>query len=179
MTLITHHSSRITAFIALGSNLDDPAAQVRRGIDDLAGLPRTEIQRVSSLYRSAPVGYRDQPDFINAVVQIATQLGARMLLEALLEIERRHGRVREAPNGPRTLELDIVLYGALVLHEPGLTIPHPSMHERAFVIVPLAEIAPHLTIPGRGSIAQCLQHVDAGSVAPLARTLSDLAPTNF
>lgn len=168
MTLITHPSSLVTAFIALGSNLDDPAAHVRRGIDDLARLPRTEVRRVSALYRSAPVGYHDQPDFINAVVQVATHLGPRVLLEALLEIERRHGRVRGVPNGPRTLDLDILLFGDLVLREPGLTLPHPRMHERAFVILPLAEIAPRQIIPDVGSVTQCLETVDAGSVARMA-----------
>jgi 2-amino-4-hydroxy-6-hydroxymethyldihydropteridine diphosphokinase len=168
LTLITHRSSLITAFIALGSNLDDPEAHVKRGIDALSSLPHTEVQRVSTLYRSAPVGYHDQPDFINAVVQIATRLGARVLLDALLTIERRHGRVRGVPNGPRTLDLDILLYGEQVLHEPGLAIPHPRMHERAFVIVPLAEIAPRQNIPGVGTVVQCLNAVDIDSVTRIA-----------
>ena len=168
MTLIPHPSSLIPAFIALGSNLDDPAAHVRRGIDDLAGLPRTVLERVSALYRSAPVGFRDQPDFINAVAQVATHLGPRVLLDALLEIERRHGRTRGVPNGPRTLDLDLVLYGDVVVHEPGLTVPHPRMHERAFVIAPLAEIAPGRIVPGRGAVFRLLAEIDAGGVTRLA-----------
>ena len=162
---VTRYRARVktvTAFIALGSNLDDPAAHVARGIDDLGSVPRTVVKRVSSLYRSAPVGFRDQPDFINAVAQVATRLGPRPLLEALLEIERRHGRMRGVPNGPRTLDLD------LVLHEPGLTVPHPRMHERAFVIVPLAEIAPHRLVPGRGRVSRLLAQIDAGGVTRLA-----------
>jgi 2-amino-4-hydroxy-6-hydroxymethyldihydropteridine diphosphokinase len=168
LTLITHHSSLITAFIALGGNLDDPAAHVRSGIRELAGLPHTELQRASALYCSAPVGYRDQPDFINAVVQIATQLGPRELLEALLEIERRHGRVRGVPNGPRTLDLDLLLYGDRLVCEPGLVIPHPRMHERAFVMVPLAEIAPLQMVPGHGAVARLLARIEAGDVTRLA-----------
>jgi len=153
-----------TAFIALGANLDHPELQVEAGIRDLAGLPQTRLVRRSSLYSSAPVGYRDQPDFINAVAQIETGLGARDLLEALLAIELRHGRVRDFPNAPRTLDLDIVLYGSLTLHEPGLTIPHPRMHERAFVILPLAEIAPDTMVPGQGSVRDLLQRVNAASM---------------
>lgn len=159
-----------TAFIALGSNLDDPERQVRRGFEALAALPHTRLLGTSSLYRSAPVGYRDQPDFINAVAMIATGLAPRALLEALLEIERRHGRVREFPNAPRTLDLDIVLYGERVLCEPGLCIPHPRMHERAFVIVPLAEIAPDRAIPGHGSVGALLREVGAAGVVKLTGT---------
>jgi 2-amino-4-hydroxy-6-hydroxymethyldihydropteridine diphosphokinase len=168
LTLITHHSSLITAFIALGSNLDDPASHVREAIADLARLPQTRVKRASALYGSAPVGYRDQPDFINAVAEIGTRLEPRPLLEALLEIEKRHGRVRGVRNGPRTLDLDIALYGERVVREPGLVVPHPRMHERAFVIVPLAEVAPGLDIPGFGSVSRLLERIDAGSVTRLA-----------
>jgi 2-amino-4-hydroxy-6-hydroxymethyldihydropteridine diphosphokinase len=168
VTRSTHHSASTAAFIALGSNLDDPEEQVRRGIDALAALPATRLKRASSLYRSPPVGYCDQPDFINAVAQIATHLDPRALLDALLAIERRHGRVRSVPNGPRTLDLDILLYGNRVIREPGLTIPHPRMHERAFVIVPLAEIAPDERIPSVGTVAQCVEGMDTESVARIA-----------
>jgi len=157
-----------TAFIALGANLDRPELQVEAGIRELAGLPQTRLVIRSSLYRSAPVGYSDQPDFINAVAQIETGLQPRELLEALLAIEQRHGRVRDFPNAPRTLDLDIVLYGSLALHEPGLTIPHPRMHERAFVIVPLAEIAPDTVVPGRGRIADLVGNVDGAGMSRLA-----------
>lgn len=153
-----------TAFIALGSNLDDPARYMDIGLRELAALPQTRVVRKSSLYRSAPVGYLDQPDFVNAVAQIETGLKPRELLAALLAIEHRHGRVRDFPNAPRTLDLDIALYGDLALHEHGLTIPHPRMHERAFVIVPLAEIAPDALIPGHGTARELLRNVDASSV---------------
>ena len=157
-----------TAFIALGSNLDDPERQIRNGLRELAALPDTRLVGASSLYRSAPVGYRDQPDFVNAVACIETQLKPRALLDHLLAIERCHGRKREFPNAPRTLDLDIALFGNLSLREPGLTIPHPRMHERAFVLVPLAEIAPGASIPGRGPVGDLLPNVDAASVVKLA-----------
>ena len=163
----TLDSQLSTAFIALGANLDHPGRQIEAGIRELAVLPQTRVVCRSSLYRSAPVGYADQPDFINAVVQIETGLKPRELLEALLAVEQRHGRVRDFPNAPRTLDLDLALYGSLVLHEHGLTIPHPRMHERAFVIVPLAEIAPEALIPGHGMARELLRGVDAASVIRL------------
>lgn len=158
----------MTAFIALGSNLENPQRQIAAGFAELAALPQTRVLRRSSLYRSAPVGYADQPDFINAVAGIETGMGPQELLAALLAIERRHGRVREFPNAPRTLDLDIALYGDLVLHEHGLTIPHPRMHERAFVMVPLAEIAPDCVVPGRGRVSELMAGIDAGSVRKVA-----------
>ncbi len=143
----------VIAFIALGGNLDDPRARVLAGIEALAKLPETRWTAASSLYRTAPVGYADQPDFINAVACVCTTLKPRVLLDHLLEIERAHGRVRAFLNSPRTLDLDIALYGDRgdqVVDETGLTIPHPRMHERAFVLAPLLEIAPDIVIPGRG-----------------------------
>jgi 2-amino-4-hydroxy-6-hydroxymethyldihydropteridine diphosphokinase len=160
--------SVVTAYVALGSNLDDPVRQLRDGLEALGKLPDTRIVRVSSFYRSAPVGYADQPDFVNAVAVIETGLAPRALLDALLAIERRHGRVREFPNAPRTLDLDIVAYGDRIVDEPGLAIPHPRMHERAFVMVPLAEIAPDAAIPGRGTVSVLAARVDGGSVARIA-----------
>ena len=133
-------------------------------------LPQTRLARMSSLYRSAPVGYKEQPDFINAVAQIETALTPRMLLDELLAIERRHGRKRDFPNAPRTLDLDIVLYDEVVLHEPGLTIPHPRMHERAFVMLPLAEIAPDVMIPGRGPASEIAAALDAGDITRIEAT---------
>jgi 2-amino-4-hydroxy-6-hydroxymethyldihydropteridine diphosphokinase len=168
LPLIAPQPQPVIAFIALGSNLDDPAAQVARGIDELGALPRTVVKRASSLYRSAPVGFRDQPDFINAVAQVATRLAPRALLDALLALERRHGRVRGVPNGPRTLDLDLLLYGSLAIHEPGLTIPHPRMHERAFVIVPLAEIAPRRRVPGHGTASRLQTRLDTRGVMRMA-----------
>ena len=154
----------VTAYVALGSNLEDPQRQLRSGLEALAALPATRVLASSSFYRSAPVGYVDQPDFFNAVAAIETGLSPRELLEALLAIERRHGRVREFPNAPRTLDLDIVAYGDRTVDEPGLAIPHPRMHQRAFVMVPLAEIAPDAVIPGRGTVRDLAANVERGSV---------------
>ena len=153
------------AYIALGSNLQQPRRQLQAGFAALARLPDTQLIAQSSLYRSAPVGYLNQPDFVNAVAAIRTALTPRALLEALLAIEREHGRVREFANAPRTLDLDIVLYGERVIREPGLTVPHPRMHERAFVLVPLAQIAPGVQVPGRGRVCDLLQNLDTASVS--------------
>lgn len=146
-----------TAFIGLGSNLDDPRAQVLRAMRQLEALPQARVVRRSSLYRSAPVGYLEQPDFINAVVQLQTSLSPRALLEALLGLEQRCGRTREFVNAPRTLDLDVLLYDDLRHHEHGLTIPHPQMHLRAFVLLPLLEIAPDCVIPGVGAVADAIK----------------------
>jgi 2-amino-4-hydroxy-6-hydroxymethyldihydropteridine diphosphokinase len=144
------------AYVALGSNIDSPHEQVLTAFRELDALANTRVVARSALYRTAPVGYLDQPDFVNAVAKIATSLNPFDLLNALLEIERAHGRSREFKNAPRTLDLDLLLYEDLVLEEPGLTLPHPRLHERAFVLVPLNDIAPTLKIPGRGSVAQLL-----------------------
>ena len=151
------------AYVALGANLKRPEEQVMAGIEELAMLPSTRLLAASSLYRSAAVG-APGPDFVNAVAGIETALEPRALLAALLEIERRYGRVREHPNAPRTLDLDILLYSDLALSEPGLVIPHPRMHERAFVLVPLAQIAPDAPVPGRGHVRDLLAGIDAASV---------------
>ena len=140
----------VRAVVALGSNLDDPEAHVRRGFADIAALPDTWVVARSSLHRTRPVGFADQPDFINACALVETRLPARALLDGLLAIERKHGRVREVPNGPRTLDLDIVLYGGAQIDEPGLRVPHPRAHERMFVLAPLLEVWPDAVIPGRG-----------------------------
>lgn len=145
-----------TAFIGLGSNLEDPRSQLQRAFAEIAGLPGTRLTARSSLYRSAPLGYPDQPEFVNAVAEIATMLTPQALLQALLQIERAHGRERTFRNAPRTLDLDVLLYDDLQLHEHGLTIPHPQMHLRAFVLQPLLEIAPDCVIQGIGSAEQAL-----------------------
>jgi 2-amino-4-hydroxy-6-hydroxymethyldihydropteridine diphosphokinase len=152
-------------FIALGANLGDPVRTVTAAIAALRTLPDTDFLAASSLYRTAPVGLRHQPDFINAVVELlavspkGTSFGAsqaRALLQTLFEIEGRFGRQRSVRNAPRTLDLDLLLYGDEVSDDPELTLPHPRLHERAFVLAPLAEIAPQLFIPGRGSVADLL-----------------------
>jgi len=145
-----------TAFIGLGSNLADPVMQVSRALDALGRLPQTHVVRRSSLYRSAPVGYLEQPDFINAVAELETSLSPRALLDALLALEIECGRTREFLNAPRTLDLDVLLYDDLIHHEHGLTIPHPQMHLRAFVLRPMLEIAADRTIPGIGLVADAV-----------------------
>lgn len=144
------------AFIALGSNLQNPLFQIRRGIQLLTGLAHSHLIKQSSLYRSAPLGMLDQPDFINAVIHIETMLSPQHLLKALLEIEQQCGRIRSYPNAPRTLDLDLLLYDDLQCQEEGLILPHPRMHERAFVLQPLIEIERDCMIPGRGSVAELL-----------------------
>ena len=149
------------AYIGIGSNLANPRAQVERGLLCLARMPQTTLQRSSRLYRSAPWGVLDQPDFVNAAAAIETGLSPHALMQALLAIERDAGRNRSSERwGPRILDLDLLLYDALTLAEPGLQVPHARLHERAFVLLPLAEIAPHLDVPGRGPISGLLARVD-------------------
>ena len=139
------------AYVGIGSNLGEPETQVRKAIDELDRMPHTRLVKKSSLYRSAPVGHAEQPDFVNAVAQLETGLPAERLLAELQEIEARHGRRRSFANAPRTLDLDLLLFGNANLRSPDLTIPHPRMHERAFVLKPLTEISPTVAIPGLGS----------------------------
>jgi 2-amino-4-hydroxy-6-hydroxymethyldihydropteridine diphosphokinase len=135
------------AFIGLGSNLGDRESMIRMALDDLARLPETTLVRASSLYDTEPVGDVDQPNFLNAVAQIDTELTARQLLWNLQLIERRLGRVRTQKWGPRTIDLDLLLYGALVVDEPDLKVPHPELIRRSFVLVPLVELDPLLVHP--------------------------------
>ena len=144
-------------FIGLGSNLGEPSDQLRLAISDIDQLPDTRVLASSAFYRSAPIGYLDQPDFVNAVIKIETRLAPRQLLSAMLGIERLHGRERTFSNAPRTLDLDVLLYGDMQIDEPGLAIPHPHMHRRAFVLQPLLEIEPDCMIPSVGSVHQALQ----------------------
>ena len=145
------------AFIALGSNLQQPQQQVQQAFNELASLPKTSLIKHSSLYRTAPVGYDNQPDFINAAAEIETELAPLELLHALLALESTHGRERPFPNAPRVLDLDLLLYDDMVMNTAELTLPHPRMHERGFVLLPLAEIAPDLIIPKYGNITQLAQ----------------------
>lgn len=146
----------VQAFIGLGSNLDRPLSQIRRALRRLSDLPGTRVIRCSSAWGSAPIGLAQQPDFVNAVCLLETSLDPERLLPALLAIERAHGRIRDVPGGPRTLDLDLLLHGPRQVQQPGLTLPHPRLHERAFVLYPLHEIAPDLDIPGRGPLAALL-----------------------
>ena len=145
------------AYVGIGSNLDEPRSHVQLAFEDLDRIPGTGVLKRSSLYRSGPVGYADQPDFVNAVAEIQTSLPASRLLAELKEIEARHGRRRSFKNAPRTLDLDILLYGEVTLSLAHLTLPHPRMHERAFVLKPLYEVAPHASIPGVGTVKDCLE----------------------
>lgn len=147
----------VHAYIGLGSNLADPVAQVRLAIAALARLSETRVEVCSSLYRTAPVGLREQPDFINAVCRVCTKLVPVTLMRNLLEIENAQGRVRAGGGGgPRTLDLDLLLYGGESIQSAELTVPHPRFHERAFVLYPLLELEPELVIPGHGSLRQLL-----------------------
>ena len=157
-----------TAFIALGSNLGDPEAKVRQGIAALAELPQVQLVAASALYRSAAIGHADQPDFVNAVAQIATSLAPQALLAAMLAIEQRFGRERTFLNAPRTLDLDLLLYDAQTIAEPGLAVPHPRMHQRAFVLAPLLELAPACVIPGKGPAADWLARCGDQTIERLA-----------
>ncbi|OAJ69598.1 2-amino-4-hydroxy-6-hydroxymethyldihydropteridine diphosphokinase [Methylobacillus sp. MM3] len=144
------------AFVALGSNLEDPQQQVLRALAELDGLPGTRVTAKSALYRTAPVGYDNQPDFINAAAEVSTTLEPLALLRALLALETAHGRERPFPNAPRVLDLDLLLYDDLELHDPELTLPHPRLHERGFVLFPLADIAPELHVPGKAKVRDLL-----------------------
>jgi len=147
----------VLVYIGLGSNLDSPESQVKTAIEALACLPQTRLQARSSLYRSAPMGPQDQPDYLNAVVELCTGLDPESLLDKLQGIERAQGRVRAQHWGPRTLDLDILLYGEAVVASERLIIPHPGVAERSFVLYPLAEINGQLDIPGLGRVQSLLE----------------------
>ncbi len=146
------------AYIGLGSNLAEPAQQVNSALTDLNNLPQTKVISQSSLYSSPPMGPQDQPDYINAVVEIKTDLAVDILLDALQEIELEHGRERKRRWGERTLDLDILLFGEQQIETERLSVPHPGIPERSFVLYPLSEIAPDLIIPGLGEIDKLLKH---------------------
>lgn len=142
----------VRAFVGLGSNLNGPAAQLRRALLELAELPHTRLIGHSPLYGSTPLGPPDQPHYVNAVAMLQTSLDAHSLLEQLLAVEQRHGRERGDRWGPRTLDLDLLLYGDEQIDSPRLQVPHPQMHRRAFVLVPLHDLAPDLALPGLGPL---------------------------
>jgi 2-amino-4-hydroxy-6-hydroxymethyldihydropteridine diphosphokinase len=150
---------RQIAVIGLGANVGEPRAQLETAFATLAQLPDTHLLRRSSFYRTAPMGKADQPDFINAVAMITTGLSAVVLLAHLIEIEHKQGRRRTEKNGPRTLDLDLLLYGDDMIDEPGLAVPHPRMHQRRFVLEPLLELNPDCNIPGRGRAADWLARI--------------------
>ena len=145
------------AYVGLGANLGVPRRQVLAALDALAQLPRTRLAACSSLYRSAPLGQPEQPDFVNAVARLETELAPEALWAGLQAIERAHGRERGARDAPRTLDLDLLLYGGERIASPALTVPHPRMHERAFVLLPLTEIDAEAQVPGRGGARALLE----------------------
>ena len=140
----------IIAYLGFGANLGDRQVNIQTALQKLADLPTMELGRVSSLYETAPVGVTDQPDFLNLVAAARTSLAPQALLDVLLHLENQMGRTRTEHWGPRVIDLDLLLYGNEQVALPGLTVPHPRLRERAFVVVPLAEIAPNLTLPGDG-----------------------------
>jgi 2-amino-4-hydroxy-6-hydroxymethyldihydropteridine diphosphokinase len=150
-------------FVGLGSNLGDREGTLRAAVGRLRGLPETTVVRVSTLRNTDPVGNVDQPRFLNGAVEVETELSPRALLVALLELERTFGRDRGAvpAQGPRTLDLDLLLYGQEQIDEPGLQVPHPRLHERRFVLEPLADLDPALEVPGKGSVQTLLAKLDS------------------
>lgn len=153
------------AYIGLGSNLGDREGTIRAAVERLAAVPGIEVAAVSTLRETDPVGYLDQPRFLNGAAALDTALPPRALLDALLAVERELGRVRgEGPRyGPRAIDLDLLLYGAERVMEPGLEVPHPRLHERAFVLEPLAELDPALEVPGFGTVSALLAGLQSGA----------------
>ena len=156
----------VRAFVGLGGNVGDVAAAFASAVAQLDALPRTQLLRVSRSYRTPAWGLAAQPDFLNAVALLETDSPARELLEALFAIERAHGRDRgtESRWGPRTLDLDLLLYGDSVIDEPGLHVPHPYLHERAFALRPMLDIAPDVAIPGHGHARDLPAAMDADGI---------------
>jgi 2-amino-4-hydroxy-6-hydroxymethyldihydropteridine diphosphokinase len=159
----------VRAFVGMGANVGDVETTLAEACWALDGLPQTSIRNQSPWFRSPPWGRSDQPEFTNGVVELQTRLAPNELLQRLLEIEERFGRVRRPEErwGPRTLDLDLLLYGEDSIDEPGLQVPHPALHERAFVLLPLSRIAPALEIPGRGRVDALLAGVDATGLREL------------
>jgi 2-amino-4-hydroxy-6-hydroxymethyldihydropteridine diphosphokinase len=152
------------AYIGLGSNLDNPILHIKTAIQELSIMPQSTLMKVSSLYRNPPIGFLDQPDFINAVVEVDTNLSADELLKTLISIENDHQRIRNHKNGPRTLDLDLLLYGDLIKTSSSLIVPHPRLKERSFVVCPLFEIAPHLMLPCGMKVKNLLKMVNVGNL---------------
>jgi len=151
----------IRAYVGLGANLGDREATMRAALERLARVDGVRVVAVSGFRETDPVGLLDQPRFLNAAATVETTLAPRELLDALLTVERSLGRTRDgARYGPRTIDLDLLLYGDAVVEEPGLTVPHPRLHERHFALEPLHELDPELVVPGRGPVADLLSKLD-------------------
>jgi len=158
------------AYIGLGSNLDHPRRHVARAIAELARLPRSRVVAASSNYVSAPVDCTEpQPDYVNAVAVLRTELSPRMLLARMHSIERRHRRTRAERNAPRTLDLDLLLFGRRRARQSSLALPHPRMHQRAFVLRPLSDVAPAASVPGHGAVRPLLRAVREQRLRPTRR----------
>jgi 2-amino-4-hydroxy-6-hydroxymethyldihydropteridine diphosphokinase len=157
--------------VAIGSNLDDPAARVLEAFDRLAALGDCRLELRSRLYRSHPLGPQDQPDFVNAVAGMLTTLAARALLDALLEVEQGMGRRRDARWGPRIIDLDLLWMLGPPIDEPGLRVPHPALSARNFVLYPLADVCPLLTIPGLGRVCDLKNRVSDAGLSVLGQAL--------
>ena len=152
------------AYVGLGANLGNREETLRKAVELLGVEAGVDVVAVSTLRETEPVGYLDQPQFLNGAVALETTLTPRELLERLLSVERELGRTRDGARfGPRTVDLDLLLYGDAVLGEPGLTVPHPRLHERRFALEPLHELDPELAVPGRGAVAALLDHLDSGA----------------
>ena len=158
----------VPAFIGLGSNLDRPEQQVRRALGELDAVPETRLTGCSPLYGSRPFGPVGQADYVNAVASLETSLGAQALLERLQAIELDHGRVRGERWGPRTLDLDLLIYGDQLIDTPTLQVPHPQLRRRAFVLVPLYDLAPDLVLPGLGPLVDYLPQDPGADLWPIA-----------
>jgi len=155
------------AYVAIGSNLSDPPARVREAFERLSALPATSSLLRSRLYKTRPMGPQDQPYFVNAAAGLLTQLTARGLLDALLGIEQAMGRNRQERWGPRVIDLDLIWMVGETIDEPGLTVPHPGVSTRNFVLYPLADIAPTLAIPGHGKVSELLQRAGDDGISLL------------
>jgi len=159
------------AYIGIGSNLDDPERQVRSAVEALRRVPNSRVLGVSRLFRTPPWGRAEQPPYVNAAAALATRLAPRELLDALLAIERERGRHRDGTRwGPRVIDLDLLLYGDQSVDEEGLRVPHPHIAERAFVLLPLADLDAGLDVPGHGSVRELLERVDSSGIVPVAET---------
>ena len=154
------------AYVGLGANLGEPRRHLESALEELGALPQTRVTARSGVYRSAPLGYTEQSDFLNAVAEIDTALLPEKLLNSLQEIEIRHERERPFPGAPRTLDLDLLLYGDAEIDTPELQLPHPRMHQRAFVLKPLLELDPAIAIPRKGTARELLAACGAQRVEP-------------
>lgn len=163
--------TQVEAYIGIGSNIDGPAERVRRAADALGRLPQTQLKALSAFYLNPPMGPAEQPHYVNAAARVSTGLEARHLLDLLHEIEAAHGRLRQQHWGPRTLDLDLLVHGDTLSDDPELMLPHPGIAERAFVLIPLRDIAPDLRIPGLGRVvdlAAMLPEAAVGGLMELA-----------